>query len=211
MLVDVCVDKDDQIELVLQEESDWLDFLYYCIEMAAMNLLYIAETQWSDVSTRLSEQILSEVVSKTLQFYKCDPTYDSRALVQLIMKLRGCDSVFSLLLNERQRAIAEEVEYRHQFEREPLLTWSVKGISNGFYKQSDTIMMLDAQWRLALSYIQKQNTGLRVEIKLLNNPYDIKHAKNYFKKQDFELPSNLDAERIDPIAKFEVENEDAAN
>jgi hypothetical protein len=43
-------------------------------------------------------------------------------------------------------------------------------------------MMLDAQWRLALSYIQKQNTGLRVEIKLLNNPFDVKQAKNYFKK-----------------------------
>lgn len=49
---------------------------------------------------------------------------------------------------------------------------------------------------------------MRVEIKLLNNPYDINKAKNYFKKQDFELPSNLAAERIDPIAKFEVENED---
>lgn len=42
----------------------------------------------------------------------------------------------------------------------------------------------------------------------MNNPFDIKQAKNYFKKNDFELPSHLDAERIDPIAQLEVENEE---
>lgn len=69
-------------------------------------------------------------------------------------------------------------------------------------------MLLDAQWRLALSYFKTQNTGLKVEIKLLSNPYDIKQNKNYFKKQDFEVPSNLDAEKLDPTAQFEVQNEE---
>jgi hypothetical protein len=116
------------------------------------------------------------------------------------MKIRGCESVFHLLKSEREKVVLEELEFRKHYKREPLLTWSVKNISLCFYKQSDTIQLLDAQWRLALSYFQKENTGLRVEIKLLNNPYDIKQAKNYFKKQDFELPSHLDAEKIDPIA-----------
>jgi hypothetical protein len=43
---------------------------------------------------------------------------------------------------------------------------------------------------------------------LLSNPYDIKQNKNYFKKQDFEVPSNLDAEKLDPTAQFEVQNEE---
>jgi len=41
---------------------------------------------------------------------------------------------------------------------------------------------------------------LKLEIKLLNNPFDIKKAKNYFKKKDFEVPSNLEGSRIDPVA-----------
>ena len=43
---------------------------------------------------------------------------------------------------------------------------------------------------------------------MLNNPYDIKQNNSYFKKQDFEVPSNLDAEKFDPTAQFEVQNED---
>ena len=43
---------------------------------------------------------------------------------------------------------------------------------------------------------------------MLNNPYDVKQNKNYFKKQDFEVPSNLDAEKLDPTAQFEVQNEE---
>lgn len=49
---------------------------------------------------------------------------------------------------------------------------------------------------------------MKIEIKLLNNPYDVKEAKNYFKKGEFDLPSNLDAERKDPIAQFEVGQEE---
>lgn len=49
--------------------------------MAALHLLYIAETQWNDISLKISEQILSEIVIKTLSFFKQDPSYDSRALI----------------------------------------------------------------------------------------------------------------------------------
>lgn len=88
------------------------------------------------------------------------------------------------------------------------MTWSVANISQCFYKQSDNIMLLDAEWRLALSYFQGQNTGLRVEIKLLNNPYDVKKSKDFFKKSEFEVPSNLETEHVNPIAKLQVDYEE---
>lgn len=88
-----------------------------------------------------------------------------------------------------------------------MLTWTVENLSQRFYRQSETISLLDAQWRFALSYFKDNDKGLRVEIKLMNNPYDVKQAKEYWKKSEFDLPSNLDHERIDPIARFEVESE----
>ena len=43
-IIDVCIDKDDSITSIQNEESDWLDFFYYCIDMTSANLLFIAET-----------------------------------------------------------------------------------------------------------------------------------------------------------------------
>ena len=45
-------------------------------------------------------------------------------------------------------------------------------------------------------------------MKLINNPYDTKKAKEYFKKAEFDVPSNQDVERIDPVALFEVVQEE---
>jgi hypothetical protein len=38
----VSCDPDDLIESILSEENDWLDFFYYCIELTALHLQYIA-------------------------------------------------------------------------------------------------------------------------------------------------------------------------
>ena len=40
----------------------------------------------------------------------------------------------------------------------------------------------------------------------MNSPFDIKQAKEYFKKNEFEVPSNLEKQKIDPAALYEVEN-----
>lgn len=60
-----------------------------------------------------------------------------------------------------------------------------------------------------MSYFKAEDPALKVEIKLINNPFDIKQNKNFFRKKDFEVPSNLDDKKIDPLAHFEVQNEDA--
>lgn len=61
---------------------------------------------------------------------------------------------------------------------------------------------------MAVSYFKAEDPALKIELKLINNPFDIKQNKNYFRKKDFEVPSNLDDRKIDPVAHFEVQNED---
>ena len=81
-------------------------------------------------------------------------------------------------------------------------------MSNAFYKQSDTFSIEGVQWRLAVSYFKQKDPALSIQMKLINNPYDSKRAKEYFKKTDFDVPSNLDVNKIDPVALFEVTKED---
>jgi|LakMenEpi03Oct11_1017367.scaffolds.fasta_scaffold35346_1 hypothetical protein len=54
-LTDVCNDNDDSITSLKKEESDWLDFFYYCIDLTAVNLLYIADTSWEDLVKNIPE------------------------------------------------------------------------------------------------------------------------------------------------------------
>jgi len=79
-----------------------------------------------------------------------------------------------------------------------MLVWSVHNLTNYFYKQSDSIQIEGAHWRLALSYFKKQSTCLKVDFKIMNSPFDTRQAKEYFKKHEFSVPANLDVEKIDP-------------
>ena len=72
-------------------------------------------------------------------------------------------------------------------------------------------MMNGAYWRMSLSYFKKQSTCLKVDLKIMNNPYDIRKAKDFFKKRDFNVPSNQDVNKIDPFAQYEVEQQDQEN
>ena len=42
----------------------------------------------------------------------------------------------------------------------------------------------------------------------MNHPFDTKQSKEYFKKKEFNVPANLDNQKIDPAAQFEVEKMD---
>ena len=140
------------------------------------------------------------VIEKALQIHRHDPVYDSRPLIQLIMKVKNLRSPFELLNRERGKIIEDEVKARLVQSAIPLLTWSVSNLTNCFYKQSSTFQIQEAQWRLAVSYFKAEDPALKVEIKLINNPFDIKNNKSYFKKKEFEVPSNLDDSKIDPVA-----------
>ena len=104
-LTDVCIDDDDSITSLKKEESDWLDFFYYCIDLTAVNLLYIAETSWEDLLKNIPEQVISEVINKAIQFNKSDPNYDNKPIIKLLMKFRKSTSVFTLLKQERERVV----------------------------------------------------------------------------------------------------------
>lgn len=127
--------------------------------------------------------------------------------------MRGVHSVFELLKLEKAKIIKNDAEERardalRKNPKEPLLVWSVDSLTNYFYKQSDSIHIQGAHWRLALSYFKKQSTCLKVDIKIMNSPFDIKKAKEYYKKHEYGVPSNLDVQKIDPMAQFEVEEVD---
>jgi hypothetical protein len=68
----------------------------------------------------------------------------------------------------------------------------VNSLTNCFYKQSGTFQIEKAQWRLAVSYFKAEDPDLKIEIKLINNPFDIKQNKSFYKKKEFEVPSNLE-------------------
>lgn len=94
-------------------------------------------------------------------------------------------------------------------QRQPILTWNVQSLSNCFYKQSDTFSVEGAQWRLAASFFKQEDPDLSIQIRLVNNPFDVNKAKEYFNKKEFVVPSNLDEHRVDPVGQFEVEKEEA--
>ena len=73
----------------------------------------------------------------------------------------------------------------------PTLTWNIQNLSGNFYKESDPFMVESAQWRLSVSYFRMEEEALSVQIKMVNNPFEVKKSKDYFKKKDFFLSSNV--------------------
>ena len=69
------------------------------------------------------------VVSKTIYFYRSDPNFDSRPLIELLIKVKNCQSIFELLKLEKEETIQNEMELREEERKEPLLVWSVKNLS----------------------------------------------------------------------------------
>lgn len=43
---------------------------------------------------------------------------------------------------------------------------------------------------------------------MMNSPFNTKLAKEYYGKQSLGVPANLDVQKIDPMAQFEVEEVD---
>ena len=52
-------------------------------------------------------------------------------------------------------------------------------------------MTENSQWRLSVSYFKMDEEALSVHIKMVNNPFEVKKSKDYFKKKDFFLASNV--------------------
>ena len=48
-----CHDGLDCADELQKEESVWIDFFYYCIEMAALHLNYLVEAHWTEVKTKV--------------------------------------------------------------------------------------------------------------------------------------------------------------
>ena len=43
--------------------------------------------------------------------------------------------------------------------------------------------MEQAQWKLSVSYFKLEEEALSVQIKMVNNPFEVRKSKDYFKKK----------------------------
>jgi hypothetical protein len=70
-------------------------------------------------------------------------------------------------------------------------------------------MVENAQWKLSISYFKMDEDSLSVSIKMVNNPFEVKKSKDYFKKKEYFLPSNvLLQNQVNPIEELENEGDD---
>jgi hypothetical protein len=108
------------------------------------------------------------------------------------MKVRKCDSIFELLEQERAKIIEnEEALISQSMGGRPTLTWKIQNLTGNFYRESDPFVTENSQWKLSISYFKMEEEALSVHIKMVNNPFEVKKSKDYFKKKDFFLASNV--------------------
>lgn len=93
----------------------------------------------------------------------------------------------------------------------PTLTWKIQNLNGNFYRESDPFMIENGQWKLSLSYFRMEEDSLNVSIKIVNNPFDTKKIKDYFKKKEFFLSSNMGLQNmVNPMEDFDFDNEEEA-
>ena len=202
----MCDESQNYDEVQLQQQM-WHKMFLYAIELAADSFDYIAKSFEAELLNTVDKDLVEQIIFRAIYLRRQDPSHDTEALISMMLKLKKCDSVFKLLEQEKQAVLESQLKSRQNHRQQPLLTWSVTNLTDVFYKQSGIFQVEQAQWRLAVSHFKDEDPGLKIEIKLINNPFDIPQSKNYFKKKDFEVPSHMQGHKLDPVAQFEVECE----
>lgn len=67
-----------------------------------------------DICTKVEPDLVQLIVNKNMYFFRGNPNQDNRSLIELMMRIRGCKSVFELLKLEKDRIIEEELEIRQR-------------------------------------------------------------------------------------------------
>ena len=94
-------DDNEDIEEVKESEEKWHHLLGYSIDVTALHLPYILRVNWNGFLQLIEKELAFAVISKSLYFYKVDPTVDLTPLVDMLVQLRNFESVFELLKYER--------------------------------------------------------------------------------------------------------------
>ena len=115
-------------------------------------------------------------------------------MLHSLCKLRRLDSVFKLLVIERQRVLADAEALK---ELSALRTfpeshrWQLNGLDRTMIKSDDPFIANDAVWRLGLTYHRLREATLKVNLSLVTNPFAGKKAKIYYKRNEFFRPPDL--------------------
>lgn len=107
------------------------------------------------------------------------------------MKVRSCASIFELLEQEKQKILNSEEQVINQGQVKPTLTWKIQNLSGNFLRESDAFIVENAQWKLKIQYFKMHEDALSIDIKMINNPFEVKKSKDYFKKKEYFLPSTV--------------------
>jgi len=58
-------------------------------------------------------------------------------------------------------------------------------------KNDDPFIHQNLVWKMGVTYNRSREATLNINLNIVNNPFQDKKAKIYFKKNEFFLPSNL--------------------
>ena len=83
------------------------------MDLAAANLHYLLKKKSTELHQVLEPSIIEEIVERAIRFYRADLVGEcgmggSGGVFEALMKVRGCDSIFQLLEQERQKIIETE-------------------------------------------------------------------------------------------------------
>ena len=188
---------DDQDDLESQashqeEEECWFDFFSYTLDVAAQWVLYLLKAKSQELLSVLEPSIVEEIIERAIKFYRADMHYDSALLFETLIKLRKCDSIFQLLDQERAKIVEkEESIIAAQENIKPTLTWKIQNQSASIIRESDAFMVEGSFWKLSLLYQRNDEDALYVKIKMFKNPCEVKKSKDYCKKNELLLCTNV--------------------
>lgn len=114
-----------------------------------------------------------------------------------MIKTHNCESIFELLDIEKKKMIQEET-YSIDTGVDPTLVWSIVDLKGNFFKESDPFWYDGVQWKLAVDRFES-DYDLKVSMKMMTNPFETKESKDYFKKKEYFLPSNMIQNQINVI------------
>jgi hypothetical protein len=64
-------------------------------------------------------------------------------------------------------------------------------LTGNFYRPSDVFLIESIQWKLFVSHFRQEEDGLKVLMSMVTNPFEVKKSKDYYKKKEFFLASNV--------------------
>jgi hypothetical protein len=78
----------------LKNALGWQEFFNYVLDLAALNIVYVAKHHKDELFASLEPCVVSEIIERAVKYYNTDVHFDNTLMLELLMELRGCPNVF---------------------------------------------------------------------------------------------------------------------